>query len=80
MYKAAIDKASYATHNIVCDNSIVGNFSLVSELDLSRCNLQSDHLIEIATACPYLQRLNLQVNQQCLSIGGLQMFAKNVVI
>lgn len=78
MYKAEIDKTAYDTHNIVCSDSKVGTFSLVNELDLSRCDVQSDHLTKIATACPHLQRLNLQINQpRCLSIEGIQMIARH---
>ena len=76
-YKAEVDKTSYDTHNIVCGDSIVNTFGLVNELDLSRCEVQSDHLAKIAVACPHLQRLNLQINQpHCLSIEGMQMIAR----
>ena len=78
MYKAEVDKTSYDTHNIVCSHSCVNTFGLVSELDLSRCEVQSDHLAKIAVACPHLQRLNLQINQpHCLSIEGMQMIARH---
>ena len=77
LYKAEVDKTSYDTHNIVCSDNNVDSFKLVTELDLSRCDVKSYHLIEIALACPNLQRLNLRVNQQCLSLEGMQMIAKH---
>ena len=78
MYKAEIDKTVYDTHNIVCSDSNIDTFSLVNELDISRCDVQSDHLTKIATTCPHLQRLNLQINQpHCLSIEGMQMIARH---
>ena len=78
MYKAEVDKTAYDTHNIVCSDSKVDMFGLVNELDLSRCDVQSDHLTKIATACPHLQRLNLQINQpHCLSIEGMRMIARH---
>ena len=78
LYKAEINKTVYDTHNIVCSDSNINTFSVVNELDLSRCDVQSDHLTKIATTCPHLQRLNLQINQpHCLSVEGMQMIARH---
>ena len=77
LHKAEVDKTSYDTHNIVCSDCNVDSFKSVTELDLSRCDVQSYHLIEVALACPNLQRLNLRINQQCLSVEGMQMIAKH---
>ena len=77
LHKAEVDKTSYDTHDIVCSDCNVDGFKLVTELDLSRCDVQSYHLVNIALACPNLQRLNLRINQQCLSLEGMQMIAKH---
>ena len=77
VHKAEIDKTSYDTHNIVCSDGNVDRFSLVNELDLSRCDVQCYHLSTIAISCPNLQRLNLRINQHCLSLEGMQMITKH---
>ena len=45
----------------------------VSCIDLSHCNINSDHLEQLAVVCPNLQRLNLKENVRCLrNLRGLK--------
>ena len=63
-------------HNYML-NKNVSNLNSITEFDLSYGRLNSEHLEQLAIACPNLQRLNLFDNNVCLSsLKGLQMIAQ----
>ena len=59
----------------------LSNFNSVVHFDLSACrHLLSDHLEQVAIACPNLQRLSLECNERCLrKLQGLQSIATHCV-
>ena len=71
-----------------CLNQSITNLQCVVEFDVSCCRLNPEHLKQIGTTCPNLQRLNLkqtaqfshremeEVNTQCLTnLDGLHTIA-----
>jgi len=59
-------------------NNVVKGLEFITNFDFSLCKfLQSGHLEQLAIACPHLQSLNLDNNQECLrSLKGLLKIAQ----
>jgi len=80
MLKAKLDNHHAFSDVLGCPrNDAVGNLRILTDLDFEYCRgLKSEHLQQLATACPKLQRLNLQSTTECLvNLEGLLRIAKH---
>ena len=51
---------------VVQVNGITCSFKVLTEFSASSCDVHSNHLEQLAVACPNLQGLNLEQNKRCL--------------
>ena len=72
------DDEFYFVHDSMLKRSVT-DISFITDFNFALCeSLHSGHLEQLAIACPNLQRLNLESNDNCLrSLQGLQKIAQH---
>jgi len=77
LHNQVVYKASLRLYQLVVQvNRTFTDLEFIIEFDASHFDAKSDHLEQLAFACPNLQRVNLFGNKQCLkSLRGLRTIA-----
>ena len=76
IYKASLQQTQLVPK--IWLNCSFTNLELLTEFNISSCDLHSNQLEQLAIACPNLQRLNLQQGGHCLkNLQGLHTIARS---